>query len=76
MQEDTRYHWSADQLALADARLPTWAPAGSPDVLADVVAQVTGIDLQPLCTGQLATGYLPEGTTDLGWLEIDGIEVY
>jgi hypothetical protein len=64
------------ELPFAAAALPEWAATNLPDKLAPVLAGATGIDLQALCTGQGSTGYLPDGKTDSGALQIDAVEVY
>jgi spore coat protein H len=63
-------------LPFATAALPEWVAAGLPDQLAPVLAGATGIDLQPLCTGQNSSGYLPDGKTDSGALQVDAVEIY
>ena len=63
-------------LPFATAALPEWAATNLPDQLAPVLTGATGIDLQPLCTGQNSSGYLPEGKTDSGALQVDAVEIY
>jgi spore coat protein H len=62
-----------------DAAVPLWASdqgldPGAP--MADVLKNATGILFQPVCTGLNDHGYLPDETTDEGFVELDDIEFF
>jgi spore coat protein H len=59
----------------ADAKVPGWA-VDPGDSLADILRTASGLTFRPQCNHRDATGQLPAGTTDVGWLEIDDLEVF
>ncbi|MFZ5896619.1 MAG: CotH kinase family protein [Myxococcota bacterium] len=63
------------ELRFADAKLPAWAHPTS-DVLATVLAAADGFSFHPFCNGRNDAGFLPEGTTDPGSVELDNLEVF
>jgi hypothetical protein len=63
------------EVRFAEAGLPEWARATG-DVLGDVLARSTGIALQAYVVGNGSDGFLPDGATDPGYLEIDALEVF
>jgi hypothetical protein len=65
----------AVELRFADAALPTWARATS-DQLSRVLARVESLAFHPYCAGRDATGFLPPGQSDPGFLELDQIEFF
>jgi hypothetical protein len=67
------------ELLFEDAALPAWAIAQGRDPgddFADVLATVASIAFHPMCVGRASDGFLPEGTTDLGFLAVDEIEFF
>ncbi len=56
----------------ANAEVPVWAtdPGGK---LSDILQTVTGLAFQPICNSRDASGQLPDGVTDNGWVNIDDI---
>jgi hypothetical protein len=59
----------------ADARIPSWA-ADPGDDLNAILQTVVGISFQPICNGRNASGQLPDGVADNGWVDIDDIEFF
>ncbi len=62
------------ELLFDDLAIPTWA-SGTNDDLADILRGVTAILLRPLPEGLLGSGYLPPGSTDPGWLQVDDLSL-
>jgi spore coat protein H len=63
------------ELLFANAKLPVWAtPTG--DSLTAIQQNATGLMFRPQCNHRDASGQLPAGTTDQGWVDIDDIEVF
>ena len=63
------------ELPFADAKLPVWArPTG--DELAVIRTRIDGLAFQPLCNGRDGGGLLAEGTADIGFVELDAIELF
>jgi spore coat protein H len=58
-----------------DAATPSW---GGPidDSLPEVLASMAGIYFQPQCEGRNSSGFLPEGTKDVGYVDIDDLEFF
>ena len=59
----------------ANARVPSWATDPG-DSLTLILQTVSGLTFQPICNGRDASGQLPDGVTDNGWVDIDDIEFY
>ena len=67
------------EVLLADAEVPPWAADQGLHPLADIEDVLTGIKgllFAPQCNGRDAAGYLPNDTTDPGFIEIDDIEFF
>ena len=67
------------EVLFADAEAQSWAISEGRDPgdpLDAVLRTVTGLLFHPECVGRSSAGYLPEGTTDVGFLEIDDLEFY
>jgi spore coat protein H len=82
-----RYGWDVPvteeatqvEVLFADAALADWAVDEGLDAgteLPEVLTQGTGLVFEPQCLGLDDSGYLPEGTTDVGFLEVDDIEFF
>jgi spore coat protein CotH len=65
----------AIEVTLADAKVPSWATDPKDD-LQGILKTVTALSFQPGCNGRNASGQLPDGVTDKGWLDIDAIELF
>jgi hypothetical protein len=64
------------EVLFANAAIPTWATDPG-DKRSDVLAAVSNFSFQPICNGRdNASGQLPAGVTDNGWVEIDDIEFF
>ena len=61
------------EVLLANAAIPSWATDPG-DKLSDILTAVSNLSFQPICNGRDASGQLPAGVTDNGWVEIDDIE--
>jgi hypothetical protein len=63
------------EVLFADATTPSW---GGPidDSLPDILATISGLYFQPQCVGREASGLLPAGTTDTGFVDIDDLAFY
>ncbi|MES1206646.1 MAG: CotH kinase family protein [Pseudomonadota bacterium] len=57
------------------AALPAWAHATT-DTLPNIIAHAEGVTFHPFCAGRDAGGFLPDGTTDAGFLRIDDVQVF
>ena len=76
-----RFGWVVDlsvtaqtfDLVLGDATLPAWA-LPNPDVLADILQQVVGLGFMPGVLGLDGQGFLGDGVSDPGWIEVEDIE--
>jgi spore coat protein H len=67
------------EVLLADAEVQDWAvdQGRDPgDALEDVLSSVTGLAFHPECQDRDLSGFLPEGTTDVGHLQVDMIEFF
>jgi spore coat protein H len=67
------------EVRFANAAVVGWAVQQGRDPGDDpqsILATVSGLVFQPLCVGRDATGQLPAGTVDAGFLEIDDIEFF
>jgi hypothetical protein len=63
------------EVVLADAKVPSWATDPKDDLQA-ILKYVTGLSFQPNCIGRNGSGQLPDGVTDVGWIDIDAVEMY
>lgn len=63
------------EVRFADAKTPAWGGVVN-DSLPDILATVSGLYLQPQCVGQDVSGFLPEGTKDSGYVDIDDLEFF
>jgi hypothetical protein len=63
------------EVTLANAKVPSWATDPG-DSLSSILKTVTALSFQPGCNGRDASGQLPAGVTDNGWLDIDSIEFF
>jgi spore coat protein CotH len=61
------------EVLFADAVVPSWATDPG-DPLSDILKTVVGLMFNPQCQGRDSSGQLPEGTRDVGWIDIDDIE--
>jgi hypothetical protein len=63
------------EVLFEDATTPSW---GGPidDSLPDILATISGLYFQPQCVGREASGLLPAGTTDNGFVDIDDLAFY
>ena len=67
------------EVLFADAAVQTWAIAEGRDPgdpLSAVLSSVTALLFQPECVGRGASGFLPEGTADVGTLSVDDLEFF
>ncbi len=62
------------EVHFAEAKTPSWGGVVN-DSLPDILASMSAIYFQPQCVGN-AGGFLPEGTTDTGFVDIDDLEFY
>lgn len=62
------------EVLFAKAKIPSWADDPG-DALTDILATTAFISFQPSCNSG-ASGLLPEGTTDNGWIDVDDIEFF
>ena len=46
------------------------------DDLRSILQRVTGFTFHPGCTGLDASGQLPAGTADEGWVDVEDLELY
>jgi spore coat protein CotH len=60
---------------LRSARVPSWAEDPRDDLLR-ILETVTGLSFHPDCVGRDASGQLPSGVRDRGWIDIDDLEFY
>ena len=64
------------ELRFEKATLPAWARATG-DQLPNIRQRVDALAFHPMCNGREAyNGFLAEGTTDPGFLELDAIELF
>jgi len=69
----------AVEVAFDDARVPAWVvdqgrdPGDDPSA---ILRTLTGLHFAPQCVGRDASGQLPEGETDRGFVAIDDIEFF
>ncbi len=67
------------EVMFADAAVQSWAVEQGldpNDPLEDVLASVTALFFHPYCEGRDLLGFLGEGVSDPGYLQIDDIEVF
>jgi spore coat protein H len=62
-------------LEFMNARVPAWADDPRDD-LRRILETVTGLSFHPACVGLDASGQLPSGVRDRGWLDIDDVEFH
>ncbi len=72
---DVGANWQLVELLFADAAVPDWA-SEPPEPLSTLRADVRELYFMPRCEGRDSEGQLPEGSSDVGWMEIDGIEFF
>ena len=59
----------------ANAGVPTWATdPGDSHTL--ILQTVSGLTFQPICNSRDGSGFLPNGVTDNGWVDIDDVEFF
>ncbi len=46
------------------------------DSLPEILATMSGLYFQPQCVGQDISGFLPEGSKDTGYVDIDDLEFF
>jgi spore coat protein H len=63
------------EVHFAEATTPSWGGEVD-DSLPDILATMSGLYFQPRCEGLSVGGFLPEGTTDTGYVDIDDLEFY
>jgi spore coat protein H len=63
------------EVLFADAKTPGWGGAVN-DSLPEVLATMAGLYFQPQCVGRDVAGFLPEGTTDTGYVDVDDLEFF
>ena len=66
---------STATVLFADAKVPSWATDPG-DSLAAILQSATDLSFQPKVNHVNASGHLPAGTTDNGWVDIDDIEFF
>ena len=82
--EGIRFGWDVQltdqptqvEVLFADAAVQEWAVTQGRDPgddLQDILATATALVFEPQCLNRDATGFLPEGTTDVGFLHVDDI---
>jgi hypothetical protein len=67
------------ELRFEDARVPDWAVSQDLDPkvpLQTILQAITGVALHPYCNGRTGLGFLPEGETDPGFVQVDDVEVF
>lgn len=57
------------------AAIPSWAVATG-DERDLILSRASGLAFQPSCAGRNASGYLPEGSTDQGFFQLDRVEFF
>ena len=70
---------TAIEVRFQDAVVPSWAidqGIDPGDPLEDVLASVTGLFFHPYCAGRDALGFLGEGASDVGFLQIDDVQLF
>jgi len=63
------------EVLFAEAQTPSWGGVVN-DSLPEVLATMAGLYFQPQCVGRDAAGFLPAGTNDTGFVDIDDLEFY
>lgn len=63
------------EVLFADATTPSWGGVID-DSLPEILASVAGLYFQPQCVGRDGGGFLPEGKTDTGYVDIDDLEFF
>jgi hypothetical protein len=63
------------EVRFADAKTPGWGGVVN-DSLPEVLASMAGLYFQPQCAGRDVAGFLPEGTKDTGYVDIDDLEFF
>lgn len=63
------------EVLFAEAQTPSWGGVVD-DSLPEVLATMAGLYFQPQCVGRDAAGFLPAGTNDTGFVDIDDLEFY
>jgi len=67
------------ELLFAEAKVPSWAVAQGTDPkddLSKIQSTVAGLAFHPYCLKRNSLGFLPDGVTDAGWVEVDDIQFY
>ena len=67
------------EVLFKDAAFPSWAAAQGIKPMAalpDILTGVKGILFSPQCVGRGADGFLPKDTKDVGFIEVDDIELF
>jgi spore coat protein H len=60
---------------LLEAKVPSWATDPGID-LTKILQTFASLSLQPICNSRDASGQLPNGVTDNGWVDVDDIEFF
>jgi spore coat protein H len=63
------------EVRFAEAMTPSWGGLVS-DSLPDILATMSGLFFNPQCVGRDGGGFLPAGTADTGFVDIDDLEFY
>ncbi len=63
------------EVRFADAKTPGWGGVVN-DSLPEILATMSGLYFQPQCVGQDISGFLPEGSKDTGYVDIDDLELF
>ena len=85
--EGIRFGWDVQlteeatevEVRFAQAAIPDWAVTqgrAPDDELQDILTTATGLSFRPQRVGRDGAGYLPEGTTDPGFFDVDEIEFF
>jgi hypothetical protein len=63
------------EVRFAEAKTESWGGVVN-DSLPEVLATMAGLYFQPQCAGRNTSGFLSEGTTDTGFVDIDDLEFF
>jgi spore coat protein H len=63
------------EVRFAEATTPSWGGVVN-DSLPEVLASMVGLYFQPQCVGRSVAGFLPQGTNDVGFVDIDDLEFF
>jgi hypothetical protein len=67
------------EVTFAAAAVPSWSISQGTDPhdsLDAVLSKIRGLVFHPYCLGRSSSGFLPAGTSDRGWVQLDDVEFY